>query len=135
MIIKIIHWLGVIACIVLIVACFMPWAHYADGQIDQHFTGFYSYHNDYGKPGKYLVGMGVLVLGCMLLQKIWAKRVNLFLCALMVGYTIKSYVLFGSCYNNYCPEKELGIYLMLGASIMMLIASIFPSMKLENKQG
>ena len=68
----------------------------------------------------------------MLLPKIWAKRSNLFICAVGVGYAIKSYVLFTSCYNAYCPEKKIGIYLMLISTIIMLVASAFPHLKLDN---
>ena len=129
MTIKIIHWLGILACITLLISCFLPWAYYND--IHESFTGFYSYGNNYGKPGKFLVIVGGVALLFMLLPRIWAKRVNLFLCALTVGYTIKTYVLFGSCYNNYCPEKLPGIYLMLFSSIVMLAASVFPEIKMR----
>jgi hypothetical protein len=67
----------------------------------------------------------------MVLPKIWAKRANLFVCALGVGYAIKSYILFASCYNAYCPEKRVGLFLMLAATIIMLLASIFPDLKLK----
>ncbi len=127
MTIKILQWLGIAACIVLIVSCFMPWAYYADKH--QDFTGFYSFQNEYGKPGKFLVGVGVIALVLMLLPKIWAKRVNVFLCALNVGYTIKTYILFTSCYYAYCPEKKIGIYLVLISSVIMLAASVFPKTK------
>lgn len=132
MVIKLIHWLGIAACIVLIVSCFLPWAYYAD--IHQHFTGFYSYQNNYGKPGKFLLVVGIIALALMLVPKLWAKRVNLFICALTVGYTIKTYILFTSCYNAYCPEKEMGIYLVLSASVMMLVACVFPELRIGAKK-
>jgi hypothetical protein len=107
---KILHWIGLTACIILIVSCFMPWAYYADATITEEaqrtFTGFYSYGNNYGRPGKMLVAIGVVVFILMLLPKIWAKRTNLFVCALGVGYAVKTYILFVSCYNAYCPEKK-----------------------------
>lgn len=133
MAIKIIHSLGIVACIALIISCFLPWTYYAD--LNQHFTGFYSYGNNYGKPGKFLIVAGAAALLFMLLPKIWAKRVNLFLCALTVGYTIKTYVLFVSCYNSYCPEKLPGIYLMLFSSVMILVASVFPRLKTTAGSG
>ncbi len=49
MVLKVLHGLGLAACIALVVSCFLPWGHYAD--INQDFTGFYSYQNQYGKPG------------------------------------------------------------------------------------
>ncbi|MEO6733585.1 MAG: hypothetical protein ABIN01_20345 [Ferruginibacter sp.] len=132
---KILHWVGIAACILLIISCFIPWAYYADAHIaneaERTFTGFYSYKNNYGKPGKMLVAIGVTALALMLLPKIWAKRTNLFVCALGVGYAFKSYILFTSCYNAYCPEKKAGVFLMLTATIVMLIASAFPHLTLK----
>jgi hypothetical protein len=135
MTLKFLHWLGIIACFSLVISCFLPWAYYADSHIlneaDRTFTGFYSYQNNYGKPGKMLVLTASISLILILLPKIWAKRTNLFVCALGVGYAIKSYILFVSCYNAYCPEKRIGIYLMLVATILMLICSAFPSLTLK----
>ena len=124
MFLKLLNRVGLASCVLLIVACLSPWAFYAD--INETFTGFYSFHNQYGKPGKFLCVIAGISLLLMLLPKVWAKRTNLFLCGLAVGYAIKSYILFASCYNAYCPQKLWGIYLMLFSTLIMLVASIFP---------
>jgi len=131
MFLKILQKAGIIACIILLLSCFMPWAFYAD--IHETFTGFYSFQNQYGKPGKFLSVMALIAFALMMLPKIWAKRANLFVCALAVGYAIKTYILFTSCYNAYCPEKKAGIFIMLLSTIIMLISSAFPDLKI-NKQ-
>ena len=129
---KILHYAGLTACIALIVSCFLPWAYFAD--INEHFTGLYSYKNEYGKPGKFFILIAVVVFVFMLLPKIWAKRTNLFICAVGVGYAIKSYILFTSCYNAYCPEQKPAIFIMLVSTIVMLVAAVFPNLKLEEKK-
>ena len=138
MITKYLHWLGIIACITLIISCFLPWVYYADPHIinesERTFTGFYSFNNEYGKPGKFLVFFGAITLTFMLLPKVWAKRANLFICALTLAYAIKTFILFGSCYNNYCPQKLFSLYLMVGCTVIMLIASGFPNLKLTDKK-
>jgi hypothetical protein len=94
---KILHWSGVAACILLIISCFLPWAYFADAHIPEAqrtFTGFFSYQNNYGKPGKMMVTTALIVLTLMFTPRVWAKRINLFLCAILVGYAIKSYILF-----------------------------------------
>lgn len=131
MFVRYLHWLGIAACITLIVSCFLPWVYYAD--INQAFTGFYSYQNQYGRPGKFMVVLGSIILVFMLLPKLWAKRTNLFLAALLLAYAVKSYILFSSCYNNYCPEKRYGIYLVVACTAIMLLASVFPKLKLSGK--
>lgn len=129
---KILHRIGLVACIALVVACFMPWAYYAD--LKETFNGFYSYQNNYGRPGKFLTLIAVIAFVLMYLPKVWAKRTNLFVCALGLGYAIKSYILFTSCYNAYCPEKKAGIYLLMTASIIMLVAAALPDLKMKDKK-
>ena len=90
--------------------------------------------NSYGKPGKFLIGYAIVSAVFILLNKVWAKRVHLFLAALALGYAIKSYILFTSCYNAYCPDKKIGVYLMMTCCIVILIAAIFPDIKLKPKK-
>ncbi len=129
---KYLQRIGLVACIVLIVSCFMPWTYHDD--LKETFTGFYSHDNHYGKPGIFLTVIALSVFVFMYLPKVWAKRTNLFVCALGVGYAIKSFILFSSCYNAYCPEKKAGIYLMLVAVIIMLVAAVFPDLRMKNKK-
>ena len=132
MFVKYLHWLGITACLTLIVSCFLPWTYHAD--LNQSFTGFYSYDNHYGKPGKFLIFFGVTVFALMMLPKVWAKITNLFVCAFTLAYAVKTFILFGSCYNNYCPQKLFSLYLMLSCTVVMLIAAAFPNAKIDNKK-
>jgi hypothetical protein len=177
MIVKYLHWLGIAACITLVVSCFLPWVHYAD--INQNFTGFYSYQNQYGKPGKFLVFFSTVVLILTILPKlqvksryliiffssvilvlfllgkiqwlpaliyfviaivllyipdIWAKWINLFIAALTLAYAIKTFILFSSCYNNYCPQKLFSLYLMVFCTVVMLLAAVFPKLKIKTER-
>lgn len=113
---------GLAAALLLIVVCFLPWTYHAD--IDKTFTGFFSERGMYGKPGKFFIFFAVLSIVLILVPKIWAKRVHIFVTALMVAYAIKTYILFTSCYNAYCPEKKMGIYLVLILSIVQFVGSL-----------
>jgi len=124
------NYIGVGAAVLLIVACFLPWAYYPD--IDKTFTGFFSEKNIYGKPGKFLVVLAILAIVLFLLPKVWAKRANLLLSALLIAFSIKSFLLFASCYQGTCPEKRIGIFLMLIAPIIVAISAILPRGKTEN---
>lgn len=125
---KLIGWL---ACVLLIISCFMPWAYYAD--LNTNFTGFFSQHNIYGKPGVFFVFIAVTSAILISLDKIWAKRTHIFLCAINIGYLIKTYILFTSCYNAYCPEKKSGLFLLILSCILLLIVSVFPDVKIADK--
>ena len=130
---KILQWAGILACVILIVSCFVPWTYHAD--VGKDFTGFFSQQNQYGKPGKFLIIFSVVSLIFIILPKVWAKRANLFLSAFTVAYAIKTYILYTSCYNAYCPEKKAGIYIMLFSTVIILIAAVFPNMKImANKE-
>jgi hypothetical protein len=125
-------WIGILAALVLVVACFMPWAYYPD--INKNFTGFFSEANAYGKPGKALIFFAVVVSILFVIPKIWAKRVNVFFCAATIAYCVKCFVLFTTCYNGICPEKKTGVFLILLASATMLLASLLPDLKLKGSQ-
>jgi hypothetical protein len=107
----------------------MPWTYYAD--INKTFTGFFSENNAYGKPGKFLIFFAIASGVLILLPKLWAKRMHIFLSALFTGYVIKCYILFTSCYNAYCPEKRSGIYLVMLSCFIILIVSVFPDVKIK----
>ena len=122
-------WLGIISCIILLTACFLPWTYHAD--VNKVFTGFVSEKNMYGKPGKFLCFFSIASIVLFATDLIWAKRLHLFLSALFVGYVIKTYTLYAGCYNAYCPEKRIGLYLVLFSAIVILLSSIFPDTKLK----
>lgn len=125
-------WIGVAACVLLIVVCFLPWTYHAD--VQKTFNGFFSEKDAYGKPGKTFIFLSVLAIGCFLAGKLWAQRLLLFVAGVMIAYGIKSYILFSSCYNAYCPEKRAGIYLVLLLPAVVFLASLFPDIRIEKKQ-
>ena len=118
------QWITLGALVLLAVACFMPWTYHAD--IDRSFTGFFSEKNIYGKPGKTLLVLGGLTGLLAFLPKIWAKRAALLVGGLNLAYAIKNFLIFGACYQGYCPEKKAGLFLMLGATALLLLAALFP---------
>lgn len=116
--------IGLSACVILIISCFLPWTYYPD--INKNFTGFFSEQNVYGKPGIILVFVAVMSGMCILIDKVWAKRTFLFFAALNIAYLIKTYILFTSCYNTICPEIKYGFILVLISSILIILAAILP---------
>ncbi len=124
-------YIGILAAILLIIACFMPWAYYPD--IKQTFTGFYSNQNNYGRPGRAFLFLAVLSSVLFLIPRLWAKRLNQFLGILLLAYAIKSFILFASCYNGNCPEKRIGLILLLISSIFILGATLFSGVKIPEE--
>ena len=122
---------GISACILLIVSCFLPWTYYGD--LDKTFTGFYTEQNIYGKPGKVFIFLAICSAILIIVNKIWAKRTLIFLAALNIGYLIKTYVLFTTCYSTVCPVKLWGLYLLIFSSVMLAVVSVLPNLKLDEK--
>jgi hypothetical protein len=123
-------WIGMASCILLIAVCFMPWTYHAD--VQKNFTGFFSQNDAYGTPGKYFVFFSVLIFVLIFLQKTWAQRVHLFVAGIMVAYAVKTYILYTSCYNAYCPEKKLGIFLVVSFSVIIFASSLFSDIKIPH---
>lgn len=125
------QWIGIAAALLLIAACFLPWAYYPD--LQKNFTGFSSERNVYGRPGKVLVFLSVLAIVLLIIPRVWAKRSNMLLGAVILAFSIKCYLLFTACYKGTCPDKKEGIFLILIAPAIMTLAAILPDIKLKEK--
>ena len=111
----------------------MPWAYYAD--VDKHFNAFFSEKNIYGKPYKLLLFFGGFATLSAFIKNLWLKRSALLIGGLNVAYAIKNFLLFGSCYRGYCPEKEIGLYLMLISSVVIFVMSFLPEGSMQRDKG
>ena len=121
--------LGIIAAIVLMLSGLMNWTWYPD--IKEYFTGFYTHNNQYGRPGRIFIIAGIIAIIFYLVPRIWAKRWNVFFCAIIFAYAIKTFILFSGCYRGICPERQAGIWVMLASASVMLIAALLPDLKLK----
>ncbi len=124
--------IGFTAATLMIISCFIPWTYYVD--LGKSFNGFFSEKNMYGKPGMFIMFFAIASLVLIYLDKIWAKRLHIILSAVNIGYLIRIYILFTSCYNTYCPEKKAGLYLLILSSVVMMVVSLFPDMKIADSE-
>lgn len=113
---------GIAAALLLIFFCFLPWAFYPD--LQENFSGFYSSHNHYGKPGKAFCFLAVLSIVLFLIPKVWARWVNQVTGVILFAYAIKTYVLFSSCYDTICPEVKFALPAALASALVILICSL-----------
>lgn len=118
-------WTGIAACVIIIASCFMHWTWYPD--IEKYFTGFFSQSNYYGKPGILLCFVAVFGILLHFVRKSWAYRTNLILAGIGMAYGVTTYLRYSSSYDGYVPEKQLGIFLMLAASLVHLVVSVINS--------
>lgn len=125
-------WIGLMVALLLIYSCFMPWVtieakHITVSGVDA--TGTY-----FGKPGYFHFLMVFFFILFNFIPKIWAKRLNILVAALNMGWAIRNFIIVSVCSGGECPEKQVGLYLVLFASILLLVASFFPNIKVEEDQ-
>lgn len=118
---------GIAAALILIFFCFLPWAYYPD--LQENFTGFYSSHNHYGRPGKTFCFLAAVSIIMFLIPKIWARWVNQLVGVVLLAYAIKTYVLFSSCYNTICPEVKFALPAVLVSSLVILVCGLLSRAK------
>ena len=132
---KYLHYLAIVATLAIIATCFIPWVHY--NNIDVTFNGYnvkkFATGVYYGRAGIIITIFAAISLLFTLMPSIVAKRVNMFLCALLVAYTLRTYVIFtGSLFDGEVT-KLAGIYLIVFLSFVMVICSVFPYLKKEER--
>jgi hypothetical protein len=123
------HWIGIAAAVLVVVASFMPWAYFP--VLQKEFTGFFSEQNRYGRPGKVLAVFSAVEILFFLVPRVWAKRANIFVTAVGLAWGIKCVYLFSACYRGECPERRMGLFLMLGGTVLALAAALVPDIPVK----
>ena len=125
-------WIGLAAVILLVVSCFTPWVIISSQNII--VSGVDATGTNFGKPGYAHFVLGFFFIIFHFIPKLWAKRVNLLIVALNIAWGIRNYFIISMCREGECPEKQIGLWLVIAASILMLLAALFPDIKLK-KEG
>jgi hypothetical protein len=127
-----IKWIGLLAVILLVVSCFTPWVIIASKNII--VSGVHSTGTNFGKPGYVHFIFSFFFIIFHLVPKLWAKRWNLLIVALNIAWAIRNYIIISACRDGECPEKKTGLYLVLLASVFMLVSALLPEVKMTEKQ-
>ena len=118
------EWVAVLGLVALVAGCFLPWMQVPDTAI--RITGIHTAGTHFGMPGLvHFVLSGLMLLG-MVLRKVWAKRANLVFAALNLAWAIRNFVIISKCDGGICPEKLIGLYLIIIASVVIMIGVLFP---------
>lgn len=126
-------WTGIAAAITLIIACFLTWITVTSKNIV--VSGVDATGTSFGKPGYFNLLMTFFFITCTLIPKVWAKRINLLFTGLNFAWALRNYFVISACQGGECPEKHTGLYLMLVASLLMLVSSLFPDIELPVGEG
>lgn len=126
----------IIALVILIISCFTPWIRIEDPALT--ITGVDTTGTKFGKPGYAHFIMGLCILLCTFISKIWVKRMNLLFAAINLAWSIRNFSIIPSCDGGICPERLIGLYLVLFASIVLMLVALFPKeppMKVANAEA
>jgi hypothetical protein len=137
MIYRIIFWVGLLSCLLLVAACYMPWIHI--NSINETLTGMnvkpFVTGNNYGKAGKFIIVLTSLVIILMIIPRVWAKRLNLFLSALLFAFCIRSFVIFSGSLFEGEVERKMGLFLVLFLPFIILVSNVFSKVDEKIKNG
>jgi len=125
-------WIGLFAVILLIVSCFLPWVNITSKNIV--VSGVESTGTNFGKPGYTHFVLSFFFIIFHFIPRLWAKRSNLLVVALNIAWAIRNYFIISMCREGECPEKQIGLWLVLLASFLVLIAALFPDIKLNEEK-
>ena len=132
---KYFHYVGLLACIAMAICCFLPWTHY--NSINETFTGLnvkpFKTGNYYGRAGIIILVLTAIIFTLMLVPRLWAKRVNLFIAAILIAYTIRTYIIFTSSLFKGEVEKQPAIYMIVFLSFVIMLSAVFPYERNEKK--
>jgi hypothetical protein len=119
--------MGLGAAVMLIAACFLPWVFIESHQLT--VSGVDATGTKFGKPGYLHLIFVAFFLVFHLIPRLWAKRANLLVVGFNSAWAIRNFFLIAVCRGGECPERKIGLYLMLLASLLMLLSALFPEMK------
>ena len=124
---KWIKWISILAAIILIVCCFFPWVIIRSKSLI--VTGVDVAGLAYGHYGYFLIPLAVVFIILQLVNKIWAKRLNVAIAALIITIAFACLLIF-RCEYGECPQKQVALYIIFACSIIVMLGALLPDIKL-----
>lgn len=128
---RFLKWMGVLAAIVLIITCFMTWVVVHSRNIV--VTGIDTTGTNFGKPAYFHFICIFIFLLFTFTGKLWSARANLIVGALNLAWAIRNFFIITMCRSGECPEKKIAIYLVVFTSVVIMVAALFPDIRLNSR--
>ncbi len=122
---------GIIAVAALAGICYLPWSYIAEKNIT--VTGMSAPGTMFGQPGLMHFVLAVPLIILFLVPKIWAKRINVFMGAINLAWSVRNYILLTTCFMGECPQLKAGLILSLALSAFILVMTFFPKVKMPGR--
>ena len=125
---------GIVACLSLLGICYLPWIYIPTVQVTlSGVQGHVTADLYYGKPFLLFSILSIVMILFFALPKIWAKRTNIYIGLIVLGYAIYNFLLFSMCREGVCPEKKTGLYLMPLAAVIIQVMTFLPKINVPKK--
>jgi len=125
------QWIGLAAAVLVIIACYLPWVEME--AFSTVLTGMDGKSTNLGKPGKLHIILCIISSLFFVVPFLWAKRINWFFCAMGVAWALRNMLIYARCEMGNCPTIKYGLYIVLIGSLIMLVASFLPDIKIKEK--
>lgn len=120
--------IGMALAVSIIAACWMPWVYIESKAI--WVDGFHAPGTNFGRPGLFIAYTSGISFTLFFFNKIWAKRINVFITSVVFAWSIRNFLILSACFAGECPQKQVGLYLMIILSASMMMMSFLPKMKM-----
>lgn len=114
--------MAAIAALLLIGSAFLPWIHI--DAINTTLTGYNDQGLSYGPRGRGHIYFGALILLLVLIGRNWSMLIAIVIAAVNLAFAGSHWYVY-RCSAGVCPEKLLGLYLVMGASLLLLLFLLF----------
>jgi hypothetical protein len=61
-----------------------------------------------------------------------AQRINIFLAAFNIGWSLRNFILLGRCEAGECPVRKSALYLYFICSILLMLSILFQKIKMPD---
>lgn len=125
--------IGIVAALAIIGICFLPWVYIPS--INVTLSGLNGKISDQLTFGRQVIPHSFFC--CILIlffsiQKVWAKRTNLFFGFLNMGWALKNFIIFRMC-RPECPEVQPALYLLLFLAMITLAGVLLPKLQIQKQ--
>lgn len=125
-------WFGLLAAIVLVIACFYPWVTIPAKNIV--VSGVDSTGTAFGKPGYLNFVLSALFALFLVVAKDWTRKAALFAAAFNLAWSVRNFLIISICHGGVCPERQPAFYVVLVAAFCMLLAVMLTKTKVKQVQ-
>lgn len=116
-------WLAIALVAILIISLFFPWVSIESKNIV--VTGLDAKGTSFGEPGLFNLILCVIFLCLLLINRNWSKRAAFFVSAFNIAWAFRNFVIISKCYGGTCPIKHTALYVLLFASILIAVCTLF----------